>query len=170
MNLKDFATAVAKALNEKGIDVILTGGAVVSIYSEGKYVSQDADFISQSDQGEISKALENIGFKKLGKDFAHPKSDFTVEFPGRHLMIGDTLMKPEGHITKNNFTLKLLSPTQCVMDRLAAYYHWNDPQSLEQALLVAKAHPIKVNKVKSWSKSERAEDKFKEFLRQLSKN
>ncbi len=44
MTLESFAIAVAEALKKKDIDVILTGGAVVSIYSAGKYVSKDADF------------------------------------------------------------------------------------------------------------------------------
>ena len=49
MSVRNFAIAVAEALKKKNIDVILTGGAVVSIYSEGKYVSKDADFLSMSD-------------------------------------------------------------------------------------------------------------------------
>ena len=49
MSVRNFAIAVAEALKEKNIDVILTSGAVVSIYSEGKYVSKDADFLSMSD-------------------------------------------------------------------------------------------------------------------------
>ena len=48
MSLRDFAITIAALLNEKDIDVVLTGGAVVSIYSEGKYVSKDADFLSAS--------------------------------------------------------------------------------------------------------------------------
>ena len=126
MSLKDFAIAVATELKEHGIDVILTGGAVVSIYSENKYVSNDADFLSTTDHQNILKAT--------------------------------------GSIKENGFTLRLLSPTQCVMDRLAAYYHWNDRQSLEQALLVAENHPIKLNEVKKWSKNEGETSKFQEFL------
>ena len=48
MSLQDFAIAVAEALKEKEIDVILTGGAVVSIYSEGKYVSKDVPILGAS--------------------------------------------------------------------------------------------------------------------------
>lgn len=51
MSLRDFAVTVAAILKEQNIDLILTGGAVVSIYSEGKYVSKDADILS----GQITK-------------------------------------------------------------------------------------------------------------------
>ncbi|MDI6740798.1 MAG: hypothetical protein QME74_10605 [Candidatus Edwardsbacteria bacterium] len=40
--------------------------------------------------------------------------------------------------------LHLLSPTDCVKDRLAAYFHWNDRQSLEQAGLVADNRKIDI--------------------------
>lgn len=71
MSLQDFVITVAAALKNKNIDVILTGGAVVSIYSEGKYVSKDADFLSEADHQSIKKAMLEIGFRNLGKDFYH---------------------------------------------------------------------------------------------------
>ena len=126
MNMESFAIAVAHALESKGIEVVLTGGAVVSIYSEGKYVSNDLDFLSTDDHQKIKTAMTDLGFTAQGKDFFHPDSSFSVEFPGRTLMIGDEPMKPEGSIKKDGFVLKLLSPTQCVMDRLASFYHWKD--------------------------------------------
>jgi hypothetical protein len=122
MTLEHFAIAVASELKRHDIDVILTGGAVVSIYSTGKYVSKDADFLSATDHKTIAQVMHTLGFKNIGKDFYHDDTDFTVEFPGSQLVIGNSPMKPEGKIKSKHFTLKLLSPTQCVMDRLAAYY------------------------------------------------
>ena len=119
----------------------------MSIYSEGKYVSKDADFLSMTDHQIIKKTMHDLGFKNLGKDFYHDACIFTVEFPGYELVIGDVRMKAEGKIKKGKFTLKLLSPTQCVMDRLAAFYHWKDRQSLQQAIMVAKNHPVKLKAI-----------------------
>ncbi len=167
MSLQDFAITVAEALKDKDIDVILTGGAVVSIYSEGKYVSKDADFLSAADHLYIKQVMLDAGFKNLGKDFYHDDIDFSVEFPGSELIIGDEPMKPEGKLKSGKFTLKLLSPTQCVMDRLAAFYHWKDRQSLEQAVMVAQNHPVKLPKIKEWSKNEGMSDRYEIFLKQL---
>jgi hypothetical protein len=111
-----------------------------------------------------------LGFKNLGKDFYHDHSQFTVEFPGSDLIIGDMPMKAEGEIKEGGFVMKLLSPTQCVMDRLAAFYHWKDRQSLEQAVLVAKSHPIKIKMVETWSKKEGMEDRFRIFIEALKEN
>ncbi len=167
MSIKDFAITVASALKEKDIDVVLTGGAVVSIYSKGRYVSHDADFLSASDQSTIEEAMHGLGFTNIGKDFSHKDAKFTVEFPGSELVIGDEAMKPEGSIKDGKFTLRLLSPTQCVMDRLAAFYHWKDRQSLEQAVMVAKAQPVKLKKIEKWSKGEKMEDRFQIFIERL---
>jgi len=40
--------------------------------------------------------------------------------------------------------LRLLSPTDCIEDRLASYYYWNDKQCLEQTLLVAENKEIDI--------------------------
>ena len=39
-------------------------------------------------------------------------------------------------------TLRLLAPTECVMDRLAWYFHDADTQCLEQAVKVATLHLV----------------------------
>ncbi|HEU4743767.1 MAG TPA: hypothetical protein VFS61_00975 [Anaerolineales bacterium] len=56
--------------------------------------------------------------------------------------------------------LKVISPTDCVKDRLAAYYHWGDQQSLLQAILVAQRNKINVDEIRRWSL---AEGKLQEF-------
>jgi len=96
MTQRNFAVAVASLLKEENIDVVLTGGAVVSIYSEGKYVSKDADFLSVTDHQTIKQVMLKAGFKNIGKDFYHNDTDFTVEFPGSDLIIGNEPMEPEG--------------------------------------------------------------------------
>lgn len=69
--MQDFAFAVANALESRGISVVLTGGAVVSIYSDGKYVSKDLDFLSPDDHQQIKKTMHELGFESEGKDFFH---------------------------------------------------------------------------------------------------
>jgi hypothetical protein len=63
--------------------------------------------------------------------------------------------------------LKLLSPTDCVKDRLAAYYYWNDRQSLEQAILVCADNSIDMKEVERWSRNEGMTAQFDIFKRQL---
>ncbi len=64
--------------------------------------------------------------------------------------------------------LSLLSPTDCVKDRLAAFYHWNDLQCLEQALLVAEAKKVDLKEVQRWSVAENKSVEFQRIRRRLS--
>lgn len=169
LTIGEFSAVIAAYLKSKGISTVLTGGAVVSIYTNNKYMSYDADFISPNDQLVITRAMEGVGFKKKGKEFYHPNSDFFVEFPTGPLAIGSQLLKAEAELTFKGNKLILLSPTQSVMDRLAAYFHWNDLQCLDQALWIAEKHPIQIERIKSWAKLEGEEKKFKIFFENLNR-
>ncbi|MDP2228515.1 MAG: hypothetical protein Q8J78_13685 [Moraxellaceae bacterium] len=48
----------------------------------------------------------------------------------------------------------LLTPTDCVKDRLSAYYHWHDRQALEQAVWVAQRQAVDREAVRQWSAQE----------------
>ncbi|MBC7458773.1 MAG: nucleotidyltransferase [Bdellovibrionaceae bacterium] len=148
MSIGEFAARVASQLEEQGISTVLTGGAVVSIYTENKYMSYDADFITESDNQKINGVMKDLGFQKQGKDFKHPDTDFFVEFPTGPLAVGDLQIKATGELDFKGHKLKLLSPTESVMDRLAGYFHWNDLQNLDQAVWIAE------NILLKWKKSE----------------
>lgn len=167
MTLAEFAAYVASHLQTKGISAVLTGGAVVSIYTENRYMSYDADFISPADQKTISKAMQELGFEKRGKDFRHSQIKFFVEFPSGPLAVGSQLIEAEAELNFEEYKLKLLSPTQSVMDRLAAYFHWNDLQCLDQAIWIAQKQPIQIHKIREWAKHEGEEDKFTIFLNSI---
>ena len=56
---------VASHLKSKGIDTVLVGGAVVSIYSDGIYKSGDLDFImTKMFQDGLPEAMAEIGFTR----------------------------------------------------------------------------------------------------------
>jgi hypothetical protein len=65
--------------------------------------------------------------------------------------------------------LRLLTPTDCIKDRLAAYYHWDDEQCLQQAVWVAQQNEFDLESVREWSIKESAEDKFVVFEGMIKK-
>lgn len=156
---------------QDGIEAVLSGGAVVSIYTNNEYESKDLDFISSSDIKSIAKSLSKIGFKKSsGRHFIHPETEYFVEFPAPPLAIGNMPIKE--WITQNNKSgkLLLLSPTHSVMDRLAGYFHWDDKQNLDQAVMIASKHPIKMTEIEAWAKGEGELEKFRNFSSKLDAN
>jgi hypothetical protein len=110
-------------------------------------------------------ALATIGFARQGKGrhFIHPDTKFYVEFPPGPLMVGDERVEQVSERQTPVGKLRLLSPTDCVMDRLAAFFHWNDRQALEQAVMVANTQKVDLGEIRRWSKAERNEEKFALF-------
>lgn len=156
MSIADLAALVCETLREQGISAVLTGGAVVSVYGHNPYESGDLDFISRSNRSTIAKAVERLGFSQDGRLFRHPDTDYFLDFPAPPLAIGDEPV-PDEEIARQQRptgTLTLLSPTHCVMDRLASYYFWDDLKAREQAVIVARNHPVNWGQVERWSKRE----------------
>jgi hypothetical protein len=165
---EQLAAIVVSKLREQNINAVLVGGSVVSIYTDNKYESVDLDFISSADQKKLAAALGELGFTSRGKDFVHPQTAFSIEFPSGPLAIGDDVpVIAEGKITVDGVDIVLLSPTQSVMDRLAWFFHDNDRQCLDQAVWIAQKHPINLDKIKQWAIKERNEAKLKVFLSRL---
>lgn len=162
---------VAWNLAAAGIDSVLVGGSVVAIYSQGAYRSGDLDFIiSDHDQSDIEPILKKIGFKKQGRHFCHPEcKHLFVEFPPGPLAIGsDYSIIPDSLIYQKQ-TLRLLSPTDCVNDRLASYIHFKSRDSLDQALLVAQSKTVNFSKIKKWCQKENGLKQYVEFTSLLDK-
>jgi hypothetical protein len=171
MSLEEVAAAVSATLDRHGIRAVLSGGAVVSIYSENAYESKDLDFIIEGIAKDEGPAMEDLGFRKeKGRYWSHPRTEFWVEFPSGPLQVGNAPVESVNEVRATTGVLRLLAPTECVMDRLAAYYHWKDPQGLEQAAQVALRQEIDLERIREWSRSEgeAGEEGFLAFLGRLS--
>lgn len=149
--LTELAAIISGALERTNIVATLSGGAAVSIYSENRYQSADLDFVTTALIGELKIALEPLGFKHSGNPrlsvFDHPATAWYVEFPPAPLGFGGTYVDPSNcaRIETNFGKLRIITPTHSVMDRLIAAAAWNEPQSLEQALLVVSHQVDKID-------------------------
>ncbi len=169
--LEEVAAAVAGALEQAKIRAVLTGGGCATIYSGGEYQSEDLDWIIQSPttQRELDDAMGSIGFKRKrkGDHYVHPKSRFFVEFPRGPLAIGRDLKITPVRVQLGPRRITALSPTDSCRDRLAAFYHWNDRQSLDTAILIALSRKVNVSQIRRWSADEKSTERFEEFVREL---
>jgi hypothetical protein len=160
---------VGKHLALNGFNAVLVGGAVVSIYTDGAYESGDLDFIIQNlSKEKLPKIMKEIGFNKQGKNYIHPEcKHLFVEFPAGPLGIGEDHNIKEVEEDFEGTKIKILSPTDCIKDRLASYIHWNAVECLDQAVLVGKAHKFNQSAVKRWCEGESSLEVFKEFQKKM---
>ncbi|NKB65809.1 MAG: hypothetical protein GKR89_01995 [Candidatus Latescibacteria bacterium] len=165
MTLGELAAFVCSHLKKKGMEVVLSGGGCVSIYTTNRYQSYDLDFIQPvTNRKKVRDALSELGFKEENRYFKHPESEFWVEFPPGPLAVGD---EPVKEVVQREFAtgqLYLISPTDCVKDRLAGFYHWEDRQCLEQAVLVAQNNKVDLDEIARWSQHEKKEREFARVL------
>jgi hypothetical protein len=165
MSMVELASYVCDALAKEDIHVVLSGGSCVEIYSRGDYTSYDLDLINRYNETfyKIKAVMEKLGFEEEGRYFVHEKTQYFIEFPSGPLGVGDEPVQNIEEITTKYGTLKLLTPTDCVKDRLAAYFHWNDEQSLTQAIWVASQNSIDLNNIEKWAVTEQSLEKFYDF-------
>ncbi len=170
--LPQVALAVGAQLTRRGIRAVLTGGACVSIYT-GTYVSQDADFVLQSNvrQQALDEALGELGFERRGDRYVHPDVHFFVEFPPGPLSIGEDLaIRPVEIPVAGTGPALALSATDSCRDRLAAFYHWNDRQGLRLAVEIARKQTVDLDAVKAWSVNEDMAEKYEEFAGEVRRS
>lgn len=170
ISIKDLALYISDFLRKNGIDTVLSGGACLAIYTSNKYISYDLDFVLTvyTDRKKIKNVMAKIGFHEEGRYFGHKDTQYFIDFIAPPLSVGEEPVKEISSIKKGDKVLKLLSPTDCVKDRLAAYYHWNDQPSLDQAILVCRDSNVDLIEVERWSINEGMSKKFKIFKKNLS--
>jgi len=168
--LTDVCFAVCTALDAVGTIAVLTGGSAATYYAPERYQSRDADFILTMYRVREAgpAALEQLGFC-VGEDqiYRHERTKFTLEFPHGPLAIGAELIKRYETVRRDDQVLHIISRTDSVRDRLAAFFHWSDRSALVTALGVAESGDIDLAAIKAWSEREGEADKFREFSDRL---
>lgn len=169
MSMEELAGYVCSQLEKEGIKTVLSGGSCVEIYSEGKYTSDDIDLVDRFNGGhtKIKNVMVQLGFKEYNRYFVHEDTRYFIEFPRGPLGVGDAPITEIASRENETGILRLLTPNDCIKDRLAAYYHWDDPQSLEQAIWVAQQNKFDIDSIKEWSMNEKELDKFEIFKSRL---
>jgi hypothetical protein len=160
------AAATAEALRRGGIAAILTGGACAALYAEGAYHSKDLDFIvvGGATRAEMDVAMASIGFRRKQDRYVHARARFYVEFPRGPLAIGaEHRIRPVTRSTRHG-RIRMLSATDSCRDRLAAFYHWRDRQSLTVAAWIAVRNRVNMRILRQWSAAEGAAEGFEEFV------
>ena len=170
ISIRDLAGLVNKKFNEHEIRTVLVGGACVAIYSFNRYLSYDLDFVTFETSSKVEKALAELGFLPQGKYYARRDCPFFIEFVSPPVAVGDELIDKFKTLHSPFGQIELLTPTDCVKDRLASFFYWGDRQALEQAVMVCQEQNVDLDAIKRWAKSENHMDKLGEFLKSIPSN
>ena len=163
------ARIVSAALERHGVRAVLTGGGCATIHSGGAYTSTDLDYIVQGTvtRQRLDSAMRSAGFERDGARYIHPNSTFFVEFPAGPLAIGDDDLIEPVQVGVGRARLLALSATDSCRDRLAAFFYWNDRQSLRAAAAIAVAKRVDMAAIRRWSVQEGNAERFQEFAEEV---
>ena len=168
-SLVELAYIVCTALDQSGQKAVLTGGGAATVWALTAYQSKDLDFVFEfwtafeTDE----TPLKDLGFVRDLNLYRHKETPFTVEFPLGPLCISNDEVTQWTTLRENDRLLYILSPTDCVRDRLMWFYAYNDFSGLEQALAVATRNEIDLPFIELWSSKENEEAKLQTFRQRL---
>jgi hypothetical protein len=150
----ELAAIISRTLAALDDEPVLVGGAVVGIYSDGRYVSDNLDFVTWRSERHYRPLLEAVGFHKRGSWWVHPDTDFLVQFVNPPVMVGTKHVRTPARLDTREGQLAILSPLDCVLDRLAWHLDRGDAQTLAQAIDVARAHDVPIPEIEGWLEGE----------------
>jgi len=173
-SLRALAARISSKLGEHGIRTVLCGGSCVAIYAAGKYVTRDFDFVLSSSypDHDVAAALSEVGYRpdpSVSGAFTNPTEEMVVDIRPAPPSLGDEPIGEPAVLAAGRYKLVLLSPTDCVKDRLTHFFYYGDRQGREQAILVCLARRVNMREVGRWSRAEGQGSNFAEFRRELNR-
>ncbi|MBI4126405.1 MAG: hypothetical protein HY465_02820 [Deltaproteobacteria bacterium] len=169
LTLRESIATIAGEMQEIGVETVLTGKACAAIYAPRVKTSVLDLVTSKYPVTKIEKLMSSLGFTAMAlHSFRSPMVPFEVVFFAWPPIVGDEIVGRYATLKTPHGSFKLLSPTDCVRHRLAAWYRWSEEEALDQALAVASRHEIDLPIIRRWSEWEWSLDMYQEFVGKLS--
>jgi hypothetical protein len=143
-SIVDLAVILAMHLQHRDVEVVLVGGLAVEIYTENLYLTKDIDMVNTNYKkpSYLNDVMGELGFHKRGRVYINETTDITVEFPPGPLAVGNNLITATAVAKTKRGEIPILHVRDVVIDRLAAFIHWKDRQSLVQSVGVMLKHNL----------------------------
>jgi len=141
MSLVEVAAAVATHLKTYGIEVVVVGGSAITSHVPTVYTSMDIDLAVTSgiDRRRITRALNELGFQQRGRVFVRPDTKYPLDFVADRPYLDQQPVCDFAEINTPTGTVRVLHLEDAIADRIAAFLHWSDSESLDVAVRAAVA-------------------------------
>lgn len=158
----ELAAILAEHLQKNDISVVLVGGLAVEIYTENLYLTKDIDMVNTNYKkpSALHKVMAELGFHKQGRIYVNDTTDITVEFPSGPLAVGNKPITSTTIAKTAKGNIPILYVDDVVKDRVAAFIHCQDRQSLIQAMGMMLKHDITPVQVKDFCMQEGGESHY----------
>jgi hypothetical protein len=143
LTLAELGAVIYGCLRNAGVEAIVVGGSAITIHVPAVYTSNDIDLalISGFNRNKVVKALEGLGFRESGRDFAHPETPYTIDLVAETPYVDRRPILEFCTVETSAGPVRTYYIEDAIADRIAAWVHWSDSQSLrvaERALTASK--------------------------------
>jgi len=117
------------------MEAVVVGGSAITIHVPDVYTSYDIDLavINGTRRRAFQKALEEINFHAADRSFAHPDTLYTVDFVAETPYIDQHAITEFVEIQTTLGNVRTYRLEDALADRIAAFVHWSDGESLAVA-------------------------------------
>lgn len=156
LSMEELASYVCTELKKKDINVVLSGGSCMELYTNELYSSYDIDFVMKYTYSQklIEQTMVELGFKIEGKYYILEESQFFIEILTPPVAVGDQFLSEFATRNTKVGTLTLLTADDCVKDRLCGCFYHDDKTCFEHALAVGHKNSIDKDELRNWAANE----------------
>ncbi|MGH7573416.1 MAG: hypothetical protein ACREMK_16475, partial [Gemmatimonadota bacterium] len=110
---------------------VLVGGGAVELYTGGAYVTGDLDFVGHMTDS-VAEGLQKAGFRRKGRHWVLEKEGIFIELPAQSF---DRVVRVDS-LRIGEWKIRILSPEDMLVDRLAAWKFWKSSLNGVNAYLI----------------------------------
>jgi len=135
LTLPEVAAIVYQRLREVGVESVVVGGSSVTIHVPAVYTSADIDLalISGFNRLKVARGLGEIGFHESGRDFVHPETPYTIDLVAETPYVDQRPIREFCTVKTTTGLVRTYCIEDAIADRIAAWVHWSDSESLDVA-------------------------------------
>lgn len=130
------AAILTRALSAAGLQPVVVGGTAVSFYTSGTYESIDLDVVMPGLEP-AAEVLVDLGFKRLGAVFTHPRVPVIVDFPPEPLEGAQALLRTT---LVDAVAVRIIGVEDVLLERVFLAERESDQKAHGAALAMAVAH------------------------------
>ena len=146
-----FTSLLTETVNAEPPPVIV-GGHAVELYTMSAYSTSDIDLVIQ-DKVPFERVLAEWGFKKEGRVWWDSELGIAIDLIAVDIQRGQEQVVP---IRIHDFSAYVLRIEEIIIDRLAAYVHWQSQEDCDWAkfMLLTHLNEIDINYIKQRAQEE----------------
>lgn len=148
--LLEVAAIVSEAVRDLGVEPVVVGGLALAHWTDSSFLTVDVDILIGRPP-ELSRRLEALGFRRLGREWVLGEHELSLEAPGERLEPGETAVRV---VLPSGRTVLVLSAEDLLLWRLREWIHWRSVSGFRQAAYLLCSNVVDLARLEARAREE----------------